>query len=83
MLLKANISIAIFYNIPGSIDNGRGRKMFLAVPAKLESVDGAHAVALSLGVRQFVNVSLIDNPQPGDYVMVNAGTAIEKMDKND
>jgi len=33
-----------------------------------------------MGVRQKVNIHLIDSPIPGDYILVHAGFAIEKID---
>jgi hydrogenase expression/formation protein HypC len=41
--------------------------------------DGAGEVSFD-GIRQAVNLSLVENPRPGDYVIVHAGFAIEKLD---
>lgn len=54
--------------------------MCLAVPAKILSTDKIHAWTETMGVRQRVNIMLIDSPAPGDYVLVHAGFAIEKID---
>jgi len=54
--------------------------MCLAVPMKLVQVDGAKGIARIRAVRQEVDLSLIDNPRIGDYVIVHAGFAIEKVD---
>lgn len=43
------------------------------------SGDG-RAVAESDGLRLEVDVSLIECPQPGEYVIVHAGFAIERLD---
>lgn len=52
--------------------------MCVAVPMKLVKVgDGAEAELDGLVCR--VNVALIDNPQVGDYVIVHAGVAIERL----
>jgi len=32
-----------------------------------------------MGVRQKVNIQLIDSPVPDDYILVHAGFAIEKI----
>lgn len=55
--------------------------MCLAVPAKIIFVDDIHAWAETMGVRQRVNIQLIDAPLPGDYILVHAGFAIEKIDQ--
>jgi hydrogenase expression/formation protein HypC len=47
---------------------------------KLVQVDGAKGIARIRAVRQEVDLSLIDNPRIGDYVIVHAGFAIEKVD---
>ena len=54
--------------------------MCLAVPARIVSIDKIHAWVETLGVRQRVNIQLIDSPIPGDYILVHAGFAIEKID---
>jgi hydrogenase expression/formation protein HypC len=35
------------------------------------------------GARHAVDLSLIDDPQPGDYVIVHAGFAIERLDREE
>ncbi len=54
--------------------------MCLAVPARIVSIEKLHAWAETMGVRQRVNIHLIDSPVPGDYILVHAGFAIEKID---
>lgn len=54
--------------------------MCLAVPATIVSIDDIHAWVETMGVRQKINIRLIDSPIPGDYVLVHAGFAIEKID---
>ena len=55
--------------------------MCLAVPMQLTEVrDGAGGVAELEGARYDVNLSLVEAPQVGDYVIVHAGFAIEKLD---
>jgi hydrogenase expression/formation protein HypC len=58
--------------------------MCLAVPMKIISIEenGKGAVDLD-GVRYEVNLSLIEAPHVGDYVIVHAGFAIEKLDSAD
>ena len=54
--------------------------MCLAVPAKIVSVHDNHAWAEIMGVRQKVNIQLINSPFPGEYILIHAGFAIEKID---
>lgn len=53
--------------------------MCLAVPLKIESIDGNTAVCSSLGMSRSVRVDFIDCPKAGDYVIVHAGFAIERL----
>ncbi len=59
--------------------------MCLAVPVKILSVseDGYSSRVDADGVQQDVNVAFIDNPEPGDYVLVHAGFAIRKWSRED
>ncbi len=54
--------------------------MCMAVPARILTVDETHAWAETMGVRQKVNIQLIDSPIPDDYILIHAGFAIEKID---
>lgn len=56
--------------------------MCLATPMLLINVqpDGTTGLADLDGVSQQVDLSLLDSPQPGDYIIVHAGFAIEKLD---
>lgn len=54
--------------------------MCLAVPARILTIDETHAWAETMGVRQRVNIQLLDSPVPGDCMLVHAGFAIEKID---
>jgi len=55
--------------------------MCLAVPLKLIEIDpdGKNAVGESLGLRRRLRVDFIDEPRIGDYVIVHAGFAIERL----
>ncbi len=53
--------------------------MCLAVPLKLVEVNGRDAVGEALGMRRAVRVDFIADPKPGDFVMVHAGFAIERL----
>jgi len=54
--------------------------MCLAVPAEIKSIDGFHAWVDTMGVKQKINIQLIDSPAVGQYILVHAGFAIEKID---
>ncbi|HDP96735.1 MAG TPA: HypC/HybG/HupF family hydrogenase formation chaperone [Euryarchaeota archaeon] len=54
--------------------------MCLAIPAKVLEVEGDRAKVDYGGVVREVNVSLIEKPQLGQYVIVHAGYAIQVMD---
>ncbi len=56
--------------------------MCLAIPARVESVNGSMAKVDFGGTVQEVNISLVD-AEPGDYVVVHAGFAIQVMDEKD
>ena len=57
--------------------------MCLAVPAKIVELNGATATISVDGALREVDVSLIDEPRLGDYVLVHAGFAIHKWDEAD
>ncbi len=53
--------------------------MCLAVPLKLIEIDGREALGEAMGMRRKIRVDFIDEPKVGDYVMVHAGFAIERL----
>ena len=55
--------------------------MCIAIPGKVLSTDGTTAQVDFRGNTVNVNVGLVD-PQPGLYVLVHAGCAIEVMEKD-
>lgn len=57
--------------------------MCLAVPAKIVSIEKEYAWVELMGLKQKINIQLIDNPAPGDYVLIHAGFAIEKSDSEE
>ena len=58
--------------------------MCLAVPMKIIEIndDGTGKVAADTATYQ-VNLSLIQDPKMDDYVIVHAGFAIERLDKEE
>ena len=55
--------------------------MCLAVPLQLKEIkpDGINAIAERDGISRLVNVSFIREPKVGEYVIVHAGFAIERI----
>ena len=53
--------------------------MCLAVPLKIVEINGREAVAESMGMKRKIRVDFIDNPRVGEYVIVHAGFAIERL----
>ena len=53
--------------------------MCLAVPLKLIEIDGREVVGDAMGVRRRIRVDFIPEPKIGDYVIVHAGFAIERL----
>ena len=54
--------------------------MCLAIPAKVISVDGFSALVTIEDVEYKASLMLLDNVSPGDFIMLHAGFAIEKVD---
>lgn len=53
--------------------------MCLAVPLKLIEVHGSSAIGEAMGMMREVRVDFIEEPKAGDYVIVHAGFAIERL----
>lgn len=58
--------------------------MCLAIPGKIRSVDKKthHAKVSFDGIEKDVNIEIV-NVEKGDYVIVHAGYAIEKLDSKE
>jgi hydrogenase expression/formation protein HypC len=54
--------------------------MCLAIPAKVISIDGSSAKVAIEDVEYTASLLLLDNVRPGDFIMLHAGFAIEKID---
>ena len=50
-----------------------------AVPLKIIEIDGKNAVGESMGMQRKLRVDFIPEPKIGDYVIVHAGFAIERL----
>ena len=53
--------------------------MCLAIPLKLVEINGKEAVGEAMGMKRAIRVDFIPEPKLGDYVMVHAGFAIERL----
>ena len=53
--------------------------MCLAMPMKIKQIDGNSAECEAGGLTQKVRIDFVSDARPGDYLMVHAGFAIEKM----
>jgi hydrogenase expression/formation protein HypC len=53
--------------------------MCLAIPMEVESIAGEEAIVKQAGLRRNVRLDLLDEVEPGDYVLIHAGFAIEKV----
>ena len=57
--------------------------MCLAVPLKLIEIKENVGFIETGGIRRQINLSLVDNPNPGEFVIVHAGFAIYIMDEKE
>jgi hydrogenase expression/formation protein HypC len=57
--------------------------MCLAIPMKVISTKGNTAIVDLDGVRRQIDISLVSKVKIGDYVIVHAGFAIQKLKKKD
>ena len=57
--------------------------MCLAIPAKVIRVDGARALVTIEEVEYNASLLLLDDVQAGDFVMLHAGFAIQKVDADE
>jgi hydrogenase expression/formation protein HypC len=57
--------------------------MCLGIPMQIMEINGLIAVAEVNGVKRDIGLELVENPQIGDYVIVHAGFAIEKLNQEE
>lgn len=55
--------------------------MCLAIPVKIIRINGTAAEVDSNGVKRDADVRFLDDVKAGDYVLLHAGFAIEKIDE--
>jgi len=54
--------------------------MCLAIPMKIKKIEGNFAQVETGRLIRTINIQMIPSLSPGDYVIVHAGFAIEKLD---
>ncbi|MBW2492282.1 MAG: HypC/HybG/HupF family hydrogenase formation chaperone [Deltaproteobacteria bacterium] len=57
--------------------------MCLAIPSKIVKIEDNVATINVDGVRREASLVLLENPEVGDYVIVHAGFAINKINEED
>jgi hydrogenase expression/formation protein HypC len=57
--------------------------MCLGVPVKIESIEGQEAKVNLSGNILRISTSLLDDLKVGDYVLVHAGFALQKIDEDE
>ncbi|MBQ4506254.1 MAG: HypC/HybG/HupF family hydrogenase formation chaperone [Firmicutes bacterium] len=55
--------------------------MCLAVPLRISSIDGLEGIGERDGISRSVRLDFIKEPKVGDYVIVHAGFAIDRVDE--
>lgn len=56
--------------------------MCLAIPLKILEIDGKEALGEALGMRRKIRLDFIRDARIGEYVMVHAGFAIERLEES-
>ncbi len=58
--------------------------MCLAIPARIEEIPTQGNAVVNLGgVRKEISLALLDDAAIGDYVIVHAGYALQKLDQDE
>jgi hydrogenase expression/formation protein HypC len=57
----------------------RGLKMCLAIPARVVRIKGNLAQVDMAGVNREADIRMVSNVRVGEYVLIHAGFAIEKI----
>lgn len=55
--------------------------MCLAVPLRIAEINGKDAIGERDGIQRKIRLDFIQNPQVGEYVIVHAGFAIERLSR--
>lgn len=57
--------------------------MCLSIPAKIISIEGSMADVSCGGTIFKAGLQMIDDPKPGDYILLHAGFAIQKISEEE
>ena len=57
--------------------------MCLAVPMKIIEINGQTAILELSGIKKQASITLLEDPKIGDYVLIHAGFAIQKVNPKD
>jgi len=57
--------------------------MCLAIPARILKIEGNLAQVDMAGVKREADVRMVSNVRVGEYVLIHAGFAIEKIEEKD
>jgi len=57
--------------------------MCVAIPAEVIEIKGSDALVNFGGVKKWVNIDLVYDLQVGEYVLLHAGCAMQKIDKEE
>ncbi|MBM7869023.1 hydrogenase expression/formation protein HypC [Clostridium pascui] len=57
--------------------------MCVAVPTEVVEIIGHNALVNFGGVKKLVNIDLVSDVNVGDYVLLHAGCAVQKIDKEE
>jgi hydrogenase expression/formation protein HypC len=55
----------------------------LAIPTRIIEIKGTNAVVEFGGVRKEIGLQLVPDAEVGDYVLLHAGFAIQKLDEGE
>lgn len=55
--------------------------MCLAIPMKIERIEGDFAIVETARLSRRINIQMLPTIKPGDFVLVHAGFAIQKIDQ--
>jgi len=53
--------------------------MCLGIPMKILKIEGDRAIVSAANIQRKIAINFLTNPKIGDYVVVHAGFAIEKI----
>ncbi|MDD5347692.1 MAG: HypC/HybG/HupF family hydrogenase formation chaperone [Candidatus Omnitrophica bacterium] len=57
--------------------------MCLAIPVRITKITGTLAEVDMAGTRREADIRFVEGVEPGDYVLVHAGFAIERIDEEE